>query len=146
MSIKNRKTFTKEQIETAIKNTVNMSGAAKYLHIDWRTFRWNAEVYGLYSPEPSGNKQKFNLSDILNGKHPQYPTTKLSKRLVKEGYKEYKCECCGISEWQNKKITLELNHKDGNNSNHDLSNLELLCPNCHSQTNTYRFKGKSCKK
>jgi hypothetical protein len=140
MSIKNRKEFSKKEIEEAISTSSNMSGAAKHLKVDWRTFRWNAEKYGLYSPSEPGVKQKFNLEDILSGKHPQYSTSHLSKRLVKEGLKEYKCECCGIKEWNSNKISLELNHKDGDNSNHSLSNLELLCPNCHSQTDTYRNK------
>lgn len=140
MSIKNRKEFTKEQIEEAIKKSKNMNGAAKYLNIDWRTFRWNAEKYNLYSPCEPGHNQKFLLEDVLDGKHPQYSTSHLSKRLVKEGYKEYKCECCGIVDWNDKRISLELNHKDGNNSNHSLENLELLCPNCHSQTDTFRNK------
>lgn len=140
MSIKNRKEFSKEEIQSAILSTQNMSGAAKHLKVDWRTFRWNAEKYNLYSPAAPGVKKKFNLEDILNGKYPQYSTSHLSKRLVKEGYKEYKCECCGIVDWNNKRISLELNHKDGDNSNHSLSNLELVCPNCHSQTETYRNK------
>ena len=50
--------------------------------------------------------------------------------------------CCGITEWNNKKIVLELEHKDGNSENNDLVNLELLCPNCHSQTPTYKAKNK----
>jgi hypothetical protein len=140
MSIKNRKEFSKKEIEEAILSTHSMSGAAKHLKVDWRTFRWNAEKYGLYSPSEPGMRQKFNLEDILSGKHPQYSTSHLSKRLIREGLKEYKCECCGISDWNGMKISLELNHKNGDNSNHTLSNLELLCPNCHSQTDTYRNK------
>ena len=141
MSIKNRKEFSSEQILEAIKNSENMSGAAKYLKVDWRTFRWNAEKYNLYNPSPDGVKKiKFLLEDVLGGKHPQYSTSHLSKRLVSEGYKKYQCECCGITDWNGKRISLELNHKDGNNSNHSLNNLELLCPNCHSQTHSFRNK------
>ena len=54
----------------------------------------------------------------------------------------YICNGCGISEWRKKKIVLELEHKDGNSENNLLSNLELLCPNCHSQTDTYKAKNK----
>jgi hypothetical protein len=54
----------------------------------------------------------------------------------------YKCEECGISEWNNKPITLECDHIDGNNSNNHISNLRLICPNCHSQTPTYKAKNK----
>ena len=55
--------------------------------------------------------------------------------LLKE--KPYKCEKCGISQWQNESITLEVHHIDENHNNNDINNLQLLCPNCHSQTKNY---------
>ncbi len=117
-----------------------MGGAAKYLKVDWRTFRYIAESYGLYSPQENKWREKIELNDILGGSHSQYPSSKLLKRLVKEGIKKYTCECCGINSWRDSDISLELNHKDGDNSNHALENLEILCPNCHSQTPTFRNK------
>lgn len=54
----------------------------------------------------------------------------------------YKCSKCGISEWMNESITLEMEHIDGDSSNNQLENLTLLCPNCHSQTSTFRAKNK----
>lgn len=57
---------------------------------------------------------------------------KLKLRLLEDGIKEAKCECCGLTEWNNKPIPLELHHKDGNHYNNDLNNLEILCPNCHA--------------
>ena len=48
------------------------------------------------------------------------------------------CESCGLSEWLGKPIALEVHHRDGNNKNNDVENLELLCPNCHAQTEYYR--------
>lgn len=55
--------------------------------------------------------------------------------------KEYKCEQCGITEWNGKYIRLEVHHIDGNHSNNKPENLMLLCPNCHSQTKNYRNRG-----
>ena len=52
------------------------------------------------------------------------------------------CEYCGLSEWLGNSINLELHHKDGNRSNNELDNLELLCPNCHSYTDNYGSKNK----
>jgi hypothetical protein len=50
----------------------------------------------------------------------------------------HKCLFCGQAEvWNGKKLKLHLDHIDGNHSNNELSNLRLLCPNCHSQTLTY---------
>jgi len=51
-----------------------------------------------------------------------------------------KCWTCGILEWNNKPIVMELEHIDGNSENNDLKNLSLICPNCHSQTPTYKAK------
>jgi RNA polymerase subunit RPABC4/transcription elongation factor Spt4 len=56
-----------------------------------------------------------------------------------------KCNNCGISEWQGQKITLELEHKDGNHFNNDRQNLEVLCPNCHALTETWRGRNKRVK-
>ena len=65
---------------------------------------------------------------------------KLRVRLIKEGYFEEKCSCCGLSEWLGQPIPLELHHKDGNKANNNLDNLELRCPNCHYFTDNYKTK------
>ena len=52
------------------------------------------------------------------------------------------CWECGIVEWNHKPITLEVEHVDGNAENNKEDNLKLLCPNCHSQTDTYKAKNK----
>lgn len=53
-----------------------------------------------------------------------------------------KCFECNITEWMNKPILVEVEHIDGNSENNSIDNLKLLCPNCHSQTPTYRNKNK----
>ena len=67
---------------------------------------------------------------------------KLKNKLLKEGYKEHKCENpeCGLTEWHGKSIPLELHHINGDNTDNRLENLQLLCPNCHSLTDTYGGK------
>ena len=81
---------------------------------------------------------RFPTQDILDGKHPQYSSSKLRKRLIEEGYKKHQCEMCLREKWLDDPIPLELDHIDGNNSNHKLDNLRVICPNCHSKTDTYR--------
>lgn len=71
-----------------------------------------------------------------------YQTYKLLKRLIKEGYKERKCECCGSTTWLNRDIPLELHHINGDNTDNRIENLQLLCPNCHALTDNYRGKNK----
>lgn len=90
-------------------------------------------------------KVSAKLEDIIfNNKYPNYSSSKLLKRLVDEGYKKYKCEICGISEWNKMSISLQLHHKNGNHNDNNLDNLQILCPNCHSQTDSY--SGKSSRK
>lgn len=61
---------------------------------------------------------------------------KLKQKLLKDGLKKYQCEVCGGKEWMGKPIPIELDHIDGDRYNNELSNLRILCPNCHSQTDT----------
>lgn len=63
---------------------------------------------------------------------------KVRLKLLKEKYKEHKCECCQLTEWNGKPIPLELHHIDGNHYNNSLDNFQLLCPNCHAFTDSYR--------
>lgn len=49
----------------------------------------------------------------------------------------YKCEICGSSSHMEKPLVLQIHHRDGNPKNNIVSNLQLLCPNCHSQTENY---------
>ena len=59
-------------------------------------------------------------------------STKLREKIIKDGLKKDECELCGISIWQGKKLPLELHHKNNNHFDNSLSNLIILCPNCHS--------------
>lgn len=63
-------------------------------------------------------------------------STQLKKHLIIE--RGHKCQSCYLEDWLGKQITLELEHVDGNRSNNKQENLKLLCPNCHSQTKTWR--------
>jgi 5-methylcytosine-specific restriction endonuclease McrA len=58
-------------------------------------------------------------------------------RLIAAGVKEAQCEECGIAEWRDEPLSLELHHINGERHDNRLENLALLCPNCHSQTDSW---------
>lgn len=64
----------------------------------------------------------------------------LKQKLIREGYKEWRCEKCNLSTWLDQPIPLELHHIDGNHYNNNLNNLMILCPNCHTFTEGYNRK------
>jgi 5-methylcytosine-specific restriction endonuclease McrA len=72
-----------------------------------------------------------------------YAPSHLSKRLLKLGWK-YCCKECNIEKWNDKPLTLHVDHINGTNSDHRLENLRFLCPNCHQQTSTWG-NGTKCK-
>lgn len=85
--------------------------------------------------------KKVELNEIFSNSR-KINSYRLKNLLLKEGYKEHKCENpeCGLTEWMGKPIPLELHHVNGNPNDNRLENLQLLCPNCHAQTDNYCAK------
>ena len=84
-------------------------------------------------------QQKF--VEWLNGDATVFQTN-LTRRKALVARDGNKCSVCGIHSWNDKPITFEVEHKDGNSENNLHTNLCLICPNCHSQTSTYKGKNK----
>lgn len=74
------------------------------------------------------------LSDILVNNSTYTMIWRLKQRLLRKGVLKYKCSLCGLTEWNGKPITLQLDHINGVRLDHRVENLRLLCPNCHSAT------------
>lgn len=90
--------------------------------------------------------RKLDINKLIKGEiqynNPYYATINknIKEYLLKNNIFEYKCNICNLTQWNNKYISLDLDHIDGNRNNNLLNNLRLLCPNCHSQTETYKGK------
>lgn len=147
---KNR-TWTLEQLELAIKDSFSIRAVIAKLGLvpaggNYKQLKKYIEEYNLDISHFTGQGHLKNkthnwakvrpLSEILaTGVY--YSSHKLKERLVKGGYKKYQCDICGISQWNASKISLHLDHINGINTDNRLENLRILCPNCHSQTDTY---------
>jgi Zn finger protein HypA/HybF involved in hydrogenase expression len=82
---------------------------------------------------------KYSKEQIFSENSP-ISNSALKKIILTESLIKYKCECGIENEWIGKKIELELDHINGNNKDNRIINLRFLCPNCHSQTDTFRGK------
>lgn len=139
----------REQILTWITEGQSKAYMCKELHCKPETLNNYLEKMDIvYSGNQSGkglSKAKYasTLVEYLNTSK-DIQSNKVRIKLLKEGYKEHRCECCGLTTWLDKPIPLELHHKDGNRSNNTIENFMLLCPNCHAFTDSYR--GKNCAK
>lgn len=104
-------------------------------NLDTSKFEENRKFYKQQMAKKSFDLE-YNIESKLH-KNTKVQSHKLRNKLIELGYKENKCELCGISEWMGKPVKLQLHHIDGDHDNNELSNLQILCPNCHSMTDNF---------
>jgi hypothetical protein len=83
-------------------------------------------------------EQRYNTwleGRVLDVKHPR---ALIREFVIKRDGN--KCNCCGITEWNGKEISLWCDHIDGNATNNHPSNFQMVCPNCDSQQSTFGAK------
>ena len=103
-----------------------------------RIMRENIDISHFKNGNKKGGKPVYTLDEILIKDSTYTNIAQLKKRLIRENLLPYECESCGNKgEWNSKPLVLQLEHKNGDHSDHRLSNLCFLCPNCHSQTKTF---------
>ena len=119
-----------QSLEHRAKNSVGV----KRMHETGRGKVFSEEERALARQNQAARKHK----EFLEHPDKRYSGETLRFNLLHSG-REYRCEKCGIEGvWQGNPIVLEVDHIDGNRHNNQLKNLRFLCPNCHSQTNTFR--------
>ena len=133
--------FTDAELIAQYKLTPTLSKISKHFNVPDVTVWRRAKKLGLEF-KVGGANAKCPLDEILEGKHPQYQTNKLKHRMINANIIKNECNECGLSTWMGKQLSLHLDHIDGNNHNHMRNNLRLLCPNCHSLTDTWCGKNK----
>lgn len=98
------------------------------------------------SPSCAGGNRSDRIRNLWRKRLTEgYPYFLSSTHVVKEILIEKrgrKCNKCKRKTWNGKLIPLDLDHKDGRGNHNTWSNLRLLCPNCHAQTDTYKGANK----
>lgn len=86
--------------------------------------------------KPGGLKPISNEDVFKNGS--TFNTYRLKERIIKQNLIPYVCAKCGLGGvWCDEQLSLQIDHINGIRNDNRLENLRFLCPNCHSQTETY---------
>jgi hypothetical protein len=105
------------------------------LKFGFTTASWAKSVKaGRVAPRP----QRMPLELILKSKS----RSSIKRRLLDAGILKNVCDECGISEWRGKRLSIQIDHVNGVRDDHRLENLRMLCPNCHSQTETFAARNR----
>lgn len=125
----------------------NFKTLKKYLdqhEIDYSNLKNNAKHRRVIKIKEYQRNKKISLEMILV-ENSNYNRGRLKTQLIQENLLNNKCALCGITnKWNDKDLILQLDHINGISNDNRIENLRLLCPNCHSQTET--FAGRSSKR
>jgi hypothetical protein len=147
-----RRTWTDEQLVEAVRESTSLAevmrrlglrchgGGSSFRKIKWHIVRLGLDTTHMFGQAANrgernkGGPRKPHFSEVLARKH-KLSAHALRKAALAAGL-PYRCECGNEGSWQDRPLTLQLDHKDGDRTNNTLSNLRFLCPNCHAQTPT----------
>ena len=144
--------YTKELLGPLVANSASYVEVIRKLGKVWaggtqQNIVRRVKLFGLdtshFKPNKSGlkpgcNKKSWEAILVINKTGRRENSGRLRRALIESGIAK-KCNKCGLqNEWQNAKLTLEVNHKNGNCLDNRRNNLEFLCPNCHSQIPNHR--------
>tara|TARA_B110000285_G_scaffold208642_1_gene249009 strand:+ start:123 stop:614 length:492 start_codon:yes stop_codon:yes gene_type:complete len=115
-------------------NYSNIQNRCKEFDVDTSHFfgmGWNKVEHPSFGNGTTSLEEYFVKGDKKKA------SAQVKRRLLNNNLKEHKCERCGIDEWQGMRVVIELHHMNGDPTDNRLDNLQMLCPNCHSQTHNY---------
>lgn len=131
--------WQKHILENIVKNSITYAECLDKMQLvkaggNFKNLQRNIDKFGIDTSHMLG--QAHNRGKKIKSFQNLIKPDSIKKRLLLEI--EHQCQKCKNTTWNNIPITLELEHIDGNNRNNSRENLTLLCPNCHSQTPTWR--------
>lgn len=139
------KTWTDTELTEAVASSYSVAevlrklnlaiAGGSYAHIQRHIKRLNLDTShfgGQAMQGRFGKSKNKSLDDILVPGSP-YQSTEIRRYILKAGLKSNQCELCNLTSWHGSPITIELHHKNGVRNDNRLENLQMLCPNCHSQ-------------
>lgn len=137
--------FSKEELKQIVQDSKSYKEVIKKLGYvttggnNHKTVKKRLELYGIDTSHFTINTSEKvdRTEENVFCRDSTASQATLRKWFVKGQYVPYECACCGISEWQGKDLSLQLDHINGDNHDNRLENLRWLCPNCHSQTDTF---------
>jgi len=136
------KDIPRDEFIRVCNEELTMARAATKLDLHFNTFKKYALMYNCYQTNQAGKGISKNIPKRVKKLEDYATRASVRKKILQEELLDYKCSSCGIDEWNSKSISLELDHINGKRNDHRLENLRWLCPNCHSQTETFRGRMK----
>ena len=127
---------------TSVLITLGYSSACRdsYKKLRDRLLKLNISTDHFQAKSIIGDKMTFNE---YAGREGPKKGTLLRKKILEEGLLPYKCNICSqLPKWNGKVLVLQVDHIDGNRTNNNIENLRFLCPNCHTQTETFAGRNK----
>lgn len=148
--------WSKELLEEIVPNCYSYSQVLKTLGLspegsNPKTLRKKLQEFNVDYSHFTGKNWNINPNNpVYKGKylpnlceHSSLSSSNVKALVYKLGLKTKKCEICGLSEWLNKPIQCELHHINGDSTDNRIENLQILCPNCHSQTDNFRSRNRT---
>jgi hypothetical protein len=128
---------SKNKSEVLVKLKLKNNGG-NYNTLDNFIKKNNIDISHFIKNNKNHHGGKWSLEQILVEDSFYTKTTSLKERLYKEGIKKRLCELCGQDEiWKNKKISLILDHINGDRHDNRIENLRIVCPNCNASLETH---------